>query len=79
MLGVPLSRAQPRQAKNAKAGIAILIYAGYYLSYESVRTWVQNGVIPSFPGVWIAPALLALILICALLQPRLTLLRGRAP
>lgn len=78
MLGVPLSRAQPRQHRNTKAGIAILIYAGYYLFYESVRTWVQNGVIPPFPGVWIAPALLALILICALLQPRLALLRARA-
>jgi lipopolysaccharide export system permease protein len=79
MLGVPLSRSRPRQHKNAKAGIAILIYAGYYLFYESVRTWVQNGVIPPFPGIWIAPALLALILISALLQPRLAMLRPRAP
>jgi lipopolysaccharide export system permease protein len=79
MLGVPLSRVRPRQHKNAKVGIAILVYAGYYLFYESVRTWVQNGVIPTFPGIWIAPALLALILIFALLQPRLALLRARAP
>jgi lipopolysaccharide export system permease protein len=77
MLGVPLSRARPRQHKNAKVGVAILIYAGYYLFYESARTWVQNGVIPPFPGIWIAPALLALILICALLQPRLALRSGR--
>lgn len=70
MLGVPLSRTAPRQHKNAKVGIAILIYAGYYLFYESARTWVQNGVIPPFPGIWIAPALLAVILICALLRAR---------
>src|SRR5262249_56264241 len=70
MLGVPLSRARPRQHKNAKVGIAILIYAGYYLFYESARTWVQNGVIPPFPGIWIAPALLALTLIFALLGPQ---------
>jgi lipopolysaccharide export system permease protein len=70
MLGVPLSRAAPRQHKNTKVGIAILIYAGYYLFYESARTWVQNGVIPPFPGIWIAPASLALILICALLRAR---------
>jgi lipopolysaccharide export system permease protein len=82
MLGVPLSRARPRQHKNAKVGIAILIYAGYYLFYESARTWVQNGVIPPFPGIWVAPALLALVLISFLLQPRLALsraLRARAP
>ena len=70
MLGVPLSRARPRQHRNAKVGIAILIYAGYYLLYESARVWVQTGVIPPFPGLWIAPALLALVLIFALLEPR---------
>ena len=73
MLGVPLSRSRPRQHKQAKVGIAILIYAGYYLLYESVRTWVQNGVIPAVPGLWVAPALLALILIAALFGPRLAL------
>jgi lipopolysaccharide export system permease protein len=70
MLGVPLSRARPRQHRNAGVGIAILIYAGYYLLYESARTWVQTGVIPAVPGLWIAPALLALVLGCALLEPR---------
>jgi lipopolysaccharide export system permease protein len=79
MLGVPLSRARPRQHRNAKVGIAILIYAGYYLLYESARVWVQTGVIPPFPGLWIAPALLAMVLIVALLEPRLGVgLRRRA-
>ncbi len=79
MLGVPLSRSRPRQHKNAKVGIAILIYAGYYLFYESARTWVQTGVIPPFPGLWVAPALLALILIGALLEPRFALRLRRRP
>jgi lipopolysaccharide export system permease protein len=70
LLGVPLSRTAPRQHKNAKVGIAILIYAGYYLFYESARTWVQNGVIPRFPGIWIAPASLAVILLFALRSAR---------
>jgi len=73
MLGVPLSRARPRQHRNTKVGIAILIYAGYYLFYESARTWVQNGVLPPFPGLWIAPAALALVLIFALFEPQLGL------
>jgi lipopolysaccharide export system permease protein len=75
MLGVPLSRAHPRQHRNTKVGIAILIYAGYYLFYESARTWVQIGVLPPFPGLWIAPASLALVLIFALLEPQLSLRR----
>jgi lipopolysaccharide export system permease protein len=73
MLGVPLSRAHPGQHRNTKVGIAILIYAGYYLLYESARTWVQIGVLPPFPGLWIAPASLALVLIFALLEPQLGL------
>ena len=73
MLGVPLSRSRPRQGKYAKIGIAILIYAGYYLLYESARTWVQNGVIPAFPGLWWVPALLALVLIVAWFGPGLDL------
>jgi lipopolysaccharide export system permease protein len=73
MLGVPLSRSRPRQHRNAKVGIAILVYAGYYLLYESARTWVQTGGIPAFPGLWIAPALLALLLVVALLEPRVVL------
>jgi lipopolysaccharide export system permease protein len=73
MLGVPLSRSRPRQGKYAKIGIAILIYAGYYLLYESARTWVQNGVIPAFPGLWWVPALLALVLMVAWLGPGLGL------
>jgi lipopolysaccharide export system permease protein len=75
MLGVPLSRSHPRQHRNTKVGIAILIYAGYYLLYESARTWVQIGVLSPFPGLWIAPASLALVLIFALLQPQLSLRR----
>jgi lipopolysaccharide export system permease protein len=74
MLAVPLSRAHPRQRRNAKIGIALLIYAGYYLLYESARTWVQIGVLPSFPGLWIAPASLALVVVIfALLDPQLDL------
>ena len=53
--------------------MTILIYAGYYLLYESARTWVQNGLIPAFPGIWWVPALLALVLIVAGLGPRLAL------
>jgi lipopolysaccharide export system permease protein len=73
LLGVPLSRARPRQHRNARFGVAILLYAGYYLLYESARTWVQTGVIPPFPGLWIAPAALALVLGCALYEPRFAL------
>lgn len=80
MLGVPLSRSRPRQNKYAKIGTAILIYSGYYLLCTSARTWVQHGTVAGFPGIWWAPALLALVLLAALSGPSLsfTLRRRRA-
>jgi lipopolysaccharide export system permease protein len=69
LLGVPLSRTGPRPHRYAKIGLAILIYGGYYLLYESARTWVQNGVIPAFPGLWWVPALLAVLLVAVTFGP----------
>lgn len=79
MLGVPLSRVKPRQGKYAKMGIAILVYSGYYLLGTSARTWVQKGVIGAFPGIWWVPALLAVILVIALAEPRFGFRGGRRP
>ena len=59
MLGVPLSRARPRQNRYTKFGVAILVYSGYYLLCTSARTWVQHGVVAEFPGIWWVPALLS--------------------
>ncbi len=78
MLAVPLARSSPRQHKHARFGIAILLYAGYYLLYDSAVSWVRSGAIPAFPGVWLAPALLAAVLIAALLRPKLGSRRKRA-
>jgi len=71
MLAVPLSGSRPGGHKQAKLGIAILLYAGYYLLYDSAVSWVRNGTIPAFPGVWLAPALLTAVLIAGLVGPKL--------
>jgi lipopolysaccharide export system permease protein len=79
MMGIPLSRTKLRQAKYAKFGTAILIYSGYYLLCTSARTWVQHGMVAKFPGIWWAPALLALLLLVTLNGPGLDFkLRRRA-
>jgi len=77
-LAVPLSRSGPRQHKHAKIGVAILLYAGYYLLYDSAVSWVRNGTVPAFPGVWLAPALLSGVLMAGLLGPKLHARRKRA-
>jgi lipopolysaccharide export system permease protein len=77
LLAIPLSRSKPRQGKYAKFGTAILVYSGYYLLCMSARTWVQDGTVSGFPGIWWAPALLALFLLAAMFGPDL-LFRYRA-
>jgi lipopolysaccharide export system permease protein len=77
MLGMPLSRAKPRQSRYEKFGTAILVYSGYYLLCTSARTWVQHGSVTAFPGIWWAPALLALFLAWSLFAPNLSFRRRR--
>ncbi len=77
LLGVPLSRAKPRQSKYAKIGTAILLYSFYYLICTSARTWVQHGVIGAFPGIWWAPALLGMVVAAATYSGEVELALGR--
>jgi lipopolysaccharide export system permease protein len=71
LLGIPLSRGRPRQNKYENFGTAILIYSTYYLLCTSARTWVQHGVVSGFPGIWWAPAMLALLLLIFAFGPDL--------
>lgn len=71
MLAVPLSRIRPRQSRYAKMGAAALIYSSYYLLFTSARTWVQQGVVAAFPGIWWVPALLASVVAVIWVQPYL--------
>jgi lipopolysaccharide export system permease protein len=71
LLGVPLSRAAPRQGKFAKGFIAILIYAVYYNLSAMAKTWLERGVVSPVPGLWWSEVLLAGLLVALLLWPRL--------
>ncbi len=51
-LAVPLARLRPRQGRFGKMGIAILAYFIYYNSLVAARTWIENGVMPQFLGLW---------------------------
>ena len=52
MLAVPLARLRPRQGRFARIGIAILAYFLYSLLLDTARAWVENGVVPTFIGIW---------------------------
>ena len=64
LLGIPLSRTNPRRGKYAKLGTALVMFAVYYQLFTIAKTNVENGNIPPVIGIWWVPALLlALILI----------------
>ncbi len=52
LLGVPLSRASPRQGKYAKTFTATVIFSVYYFTELMVKTLVEQGNIPIIPGLW---------------------------
>lgn len=69
LLGVPLSRATPRQGRHARFGTAVLVYAAYYNLKAMARTWLGQGVVGSVPGLWWVDALLAAAVLLALWGP----------
>ena len=69
LLAVPLSRTAPRRGRHARLLAAVLAYAAYYNLGGVARTWVEQGLVGAFPGLWWPHLLLALALL-ALLWPR---------
>ncbi|NPD65201.1 LPS export ABC transporter permease LptF [Lichenicola cladoniae] len=78
LVAIPLSRSGPRQAKYSLYLNALLIYFTYYLLCTSARTWVQHGIIGRVPGIWWAPAILALFVIVTIGWSRFRMAFGRA-
>ena len=72
LLGIPLSRRNPRLGMQSRFMTAILIYFGYYLLFTSARTWVQHGIVAGFPGIWWVPAMLSLLVAATLYRPGLS-------
>lgn len=76
VLGVPLSRAAPRQGKYSKIFAAIVIFAVYYFLGLLVLTLVEQGNFPAMPGLWTVLVLLALFLIWLLAPSRFAFIRS---
>ena len=70
LLAVPLSRSSPRQGKNEKIFTAALAFAIYYNLSGLARTWVEQGVVGQFPGIWWLHMLM-LVVVFMFLSPEL--------
>jgi lipopolysaccharide export system permease protein len=68
LLAVPLSRSAPRQSRYHSFIFAILAYVGLFNLTGVARTWVEDGKVQSFPGIWwiyLVPLLLFIGLMAA--------------
>jgi lipopolysaccharide export system permease protein len=63
LLGFPLSRARPREGKYAKLFISALSYGAFYNLQLIAKTWVEQGVVKSIPGLWWPHLLMALLIV----------------
>ena len=67
LIAVPLARSSPRQGRNEKIFTAALIFALYYNLSGLARTWVEQGTVGSFPGIWWLHFLLSVLVVVMLL------------
>lgn len=63
LLGIPLSQTSPRRGKYAKVVIAVIIYSIFYTLSLVTKTWVGEGVIGPWPGIWAIEGLMVLLLL----------------
>jgi lipopolysaccharide export system permease protein len=66
LLAVPLCRTAPRKGKHAKTFLAVIVFAAYYNMTVVAKTWIEQGVVGSFPGIWWPHILLAVLLVILL-------------
>ncbi len=70
LIAVPLARSAPRQSRMRNFSLAILAYVALFSLVSVLRTLLEQGRLPPFPGLWIAYALQALVLVLLVAQPR---------
>ncbi|MEE8125401.1 MAG: LPS export ABC transporter permease LptF [Nitrospirales bacterium] len=72
LLGVPLSRAAPRQGKYAKIFTATVVFAGYYFLGLMIKTLIDEAAIPALPGIWLIVIGFGVLLAFLLVPSRFT-------
>ena len=66
LLGVPLSRANPRQGKYGKVVIAVVVFAVYYNVSIVAKNWIEKDVVNIMVGIWWVPLLLVVFMLILL-------------
>ena len=63
LLGFPLSRTRPREGKYARLFISAVSYAVFYNLQLVAKSWVEQDIVQSIPGLWWPNLLLVLLIV----------------
>jgi lipopolysaccharide export system permease protein len=69
LLGIPLSRAIPRQGRYARFATAVVAYAAYFNFKSMAKSWVERGSVGPFPGLLWVDVALAVVVVLLLWRP----------
>jgi len=69
LAAIPLSRSSPRQGKGEKIFSAAVLFAVYYNLSGLAQSWVEQGIVGKFPGIWWLHGLMFVVVVW-ILSPR---------
>ncbi|MEE9254450.1 MAG: LPS export ABC transporter permease LptF [Pseudomonadales bacterium] len=52
LIGARIGQGRPRESINPRLTTALLLYVIMFALAAAARTWVENGDVPAFPGMW---------------------------
>ncbi|HEY4214380.1 MAG TPA: LPS export ABC transporter permease LptF [Steroidobacteraceae bacterium] len=70
LLGMPLSKLNPRQGRYARFFLAVVIYFVYFNLVSAGKSWIARGTIPEAFGLWWAHAIVILLGLVVIFTPR---------
>jgi len=71
LIAVPLARSAPRESRFRSMSTAIVAYIVLFALVSVLRTFIEQGRLGAFPGLWAAYAIQALVLMLLVTQPRM--------
>jgi lipopolysaccharide export system permease protein len=75
LIAVPLGRSAPREPRLRSFFIALAMYIGLFSMTSVMRTWIEQERMPASPGLWLAYAIMAAVLLLLVYPPRWRLAR----
>lgn len=70
LLAVPLARSAPRESRFRNFSFALLVYIALFALVSVLRTFIEQEKLAAMPGLWLAYALQAALLVVLVRQPR---------